>query len=58
MCYSGKCKYENYNGECTIPWLADYPDDAGCVLAAVAEAQAAREKALKELEAPQIRRYK
>ncbi len=57
MCYTGKCKYEvtsgPHPGECTVRWLADYPDDAECTLAAV---EAAREKALKELEAPQIRR--
>jgi hypothetical protein len=31
MCYSGKCKYENNEGDCTIPWgTASYPDDALC----------------------------
>lgn len=32
MCYTGKCPYENYEGECTRPWFSDYPDDAHCVL--------------------------
>jgi hypothetical protein len=30
MCFTGKCKYENYDGECTIPLHAPYPEDALC----------------------------
>lgn len=30
MCYSGKCKYEQYYGDCTI-YDGLYPEDALCV---------------------------
>lgn len=60
MCYTGLCKYEvtsgQYAGECTIPRGSNYPDDAGCIQAEREQEEEAREKALKELEAPRIRR--
>jgi hypothetical protein len=31
MCYTGKCRYEGYMGDCTV--MSKIPDDAGCVLA-------------------------
>ena len=31
MCYSGRCKYEDYCGECTLSYNEKYPDDAGCI---------------------------
>lgn len=34
MCYTGRCKYEGYMGDCTIN-DGKYPDDAGCVLGEV-----------------------
>lgn len=35
MCYSGKCKYETYLGDCTISHLFGtdaFPNDAYCAL--------------------------
>ena len=32
MCYTGKCHYENYWGECTLESMEDIPDDASCAL--------------------------
>lgn len=32
MCYSGKCKYEQYNGDCKLTSFP-YPEDAACVIA-------------------------
>lgn len=43
MCYTGKCPYENYQGDCTRPWggvgspLPVYPDDARCVVVEMAQ---------------------
>lgn len=43
MCYTGKCPYENHEGECTRPWGGVgsqppvYPDDAYCVLMEAAQ---------------------
>jgi len=32
MCYTGKCRYEGYMGDCTV--MSKIPDDAaGCILA-------------------------
>lgn len=53
MCYTGKCRYENNEGECILPWsITDYPDDAYCVqvereqiIEALAEAEAMEEVA-------------
>ena len=35
MCYTGKCKYENYYGDCNLKLKKGefWPDDAGCVIA-------------------------
>ena len=43
MCYTGRCRYEGYMGDCTI---ADgkYPDDAGCVLADIEADKAYKRK--------------
>lgn len=30
MCYSGRCKYETYYGECGLPCGATPPNDAVC----------------------------
>ncbi len=30
MCYSGKCPYEDHQGDCTLPGT-NYPDDALCL---------------------------
>ena len=30
MCYSGKCKYELWLGDCSIRQFEDVPDDALC----------------------------
>lgn len=31
MCYTGKCKYENYYGDCVIK-DSNYPEDAACTM--------------------------
>ena len=32
MCYTGRCLYENDNGDCGLAWDAtEYPADAGCL---------------------------
>ena len=34
MCYTGKCPYEGYMGDCTLNISKNpMPDDAGCVIA-------------------------
>lgn len=41
MCYTGRCKYEDHEGECQVRRynvlkglpVNHYPDDAGCVVA-------------------------
>jgi hypothetical protein len=30
MCYTGKCKYETYAGDCEFFHTKDIPDDAPC----------------------------
>ena len=32
MCYSGQCRYENYDGSCGSK-SASMPEDAGCAIA-------------------------
>jgi len=32
MCYTGKCKYEDYWGECTLGPRKPFPYDAGCII--------------------------
>lgn len=31
MCYTGRCKYEDYMGECNFSSTDDFPQDAECV---------------------------
>jgi hypothetical protein len=47
MCYTGKCHYEDYLGECTIKDIKDIPDDAGCVIAEIEIEKIEKENFLK-----------
>lgn len=32
MCYTGKCKYEDHNGDCSLNCISrELPNDAGCI---------------------------
>ena len=39
MCYTGLCKYENYEGECKGFRLGTYPEDAECIKSFTQEAE-------------------